>query len=100
MEIVWETSELGMIGAYWTGGEPLVEYNKLIELMNYSMDRGLKSTIVTNGGFIGAFGNYKTLNKNLLKSAGLLNNTGEEIVETLIKSELERIYFSIDSKSE
>ncbi|WP_432405494.1 radical SAM/SPASM domain-containing protein [Wukongibacter sp. M2B1] len=95
-ELIDQASDLGMIGAYWTGGEPLVEYNKLIELIRYASTKDMGSTIVTNGGLIGAFGNYKTANKELLKKSGILDLTTWEIVESLVNSGLERIYFSID----
>ncbi len=95
-ELIDQASDLGIIGAYWTGGEPLVEYNKLIELIRYASTKNMGSTIVTNGGLIGAFGNYKTANRELLKRSGILDLTTEEIVASLISSGLERIYFSID----
>lgn len=96
-ELIDQASDLGMIGAYWTGGEPLTEYNKLIELIRYASTKNMGSTIVTNGGLIGAFGNYRTLNKELLKKSGLFDLATWEIVASLVSSGLERIYFSIDS---
>lgn len=95
-ELVDQAADLGMIGVYWTGGEPLVAFHKLIEVMKYASSRNMGSSIVTNGGFIGAFGNYKTANKELLKQSGIIDLTTREIVDTLISCGLERIYFSID----
>lgn len=95
-DLIDQASDLGMIGAYWTGGEPLIEYNKLIELIRYASTKNIGSTIVTNGGLIGAFGNYRTANKKLLKKSGILELTTWEIVECLVNSGLERIYFSLD----
>lgn len=96
-ELIDEAAYLGMVGTYWTGGEPLIEYNNLVRLIEYSTNKGLLSTIVTNGGLIGAYGNYKKLNQELLKKAGLFNLSTEEIVKSLKEAGLIRVYFSVDN---
>lgn len=96
-ELIEQAAELGMTGTYWTGGEPLASFKNLTDLIDYSTERGLFSTIVTNGGLIGAYGNYKILNQHLLEKSGLHNLTSTQIVNTLKKAGLTRIYFSIDS---
>lgn len=96
-ELIDEAAALGMVGIYWTGGEPLIEYNNLVRLIEYSTNKGLVSTIVTNGGLIGAYGNYKELNQELLKKAGLYNLRTEQIVKSLREAGLMRVYFSVDN---
>jgi MoaA/NifB/PqqE/SkfB family radical SAM enzyme len=97
LELIDEAAAMGMVGTYWTGGEPLTEYKNLTKLIKYSTNKGLLSTIVTNGGLIGAFGNYKKLNQELLKEAGLYNLRTGEIVRSLKEAGLARVYFSIDN---
>ncbi|SCY79888.1 radical SAM protein [Alkaliphilus peptidifermentans] len=96
-ELIDEASALGMVGAYWTGGEPLIEYESLLRLMEYSSKKGLISSIVTNGGLIGAYGNYRKLNQELLQKAGLFKLSTTEIVKSLKNAGLTRIYFSVDN---
>lgn len=96
-ELIDEAAALGMVGTYWTGGEPLIEYKNLIKLMRYSSKQGLISTIVTNGGLIGAYGNYKEQNHRLLEGAGLLALSTSDIVKSLKEAGLVRVYFSVDN---
>ena len=95
--LIDEASDMGMIGVYWTGGEPLIEYRNLLELSRCSSKRGLIPTIVTNGGLIGAYGNYKKLNQPLLERAGLYHLDTRQIVESLKEAGIKRVYFSVDS---
>ena len=96
-QLINEACDLGMVGTYWTGGEPLIEYEKLLELSEYSSEKGLIPTVITNGGLIGAYGNYKKLNEDLLKRAGLFHLSTTQIVKSLKEAGLERVYFSVDS---
>ncbi|MDQ2086180.1 radical SAM protein [Herbivorax sp. ANBcel31] len=96
-QLVDEGANLGMVGTYWTGGEPLIEYKNLLKLIEYSTKRGMIPTIVTNGGMIGAYGNYRELNKELLKKASLYDIDTPDIVRSLKKAGLERVYFSVDN---
>ena len=96
-DLIDQASDLGMVGVYWTGGEPMIEYNRVLELSEYSAKRGLLPTIVTNGGLIGASGNYKELNRVLLERAGLFKLNTLQIVGSLKAAGLTRVYFSVDS---
>ncbi|TYQ12640.1 UNVERIFIED_CONTAM: MoaA/NifB/PqqE/SkfB family radical SAM enzyme [Acetivibrio alkalicellulosi] len=95
--LIDEGAALGMIGVYWTGGEPLIEYKNLLKLMEYANKKGLLSTIVTNGGLIGAYGNYKKLNYQFLEKAGMNGLSTASIVKSLKESGLKRVYFSVDN---
>ncbi len=95
--LVDEASALGMVGTYWTGGEPFIEYKSLLELIEYSCSKGLIPTVLTNGGLMGAHGEYKALNREILERAGLFDSTAGEIVRSLKEAGLVRIYFSVDS---
>lgn len=96
-ELIDEASDMGMVGVYWTGGEPIIEYNRVLELSEYSAKKGLLSTIVSNGGLIGASGNYKALNRALLERARLYNLNTTQIVKSLKDAGVTRVYFSVDS---
>ncbi len=86
-----------MIGVYWTGGEPLMEYKNLLQLSEYSSRKGLLPTVITNGGLIGAYGNYKKQNQLLLNRAGLFDLNTTQIVKSLKDAGIIRVYFSVDS---
>ncbi|QGT98774.1 Radical SAM domain protein [Candidatus Syntrophocurvum alkaliphilum] len=96
-QLIDEASDIGMVGVYWTGGEPLMEYKNLLHLSEYSSKKGLLPTVITNGGLIGAYGNYKKQNQMLLNKAGLFDLDTSQIVKSLKDSGIIRVYFSIDS---
>ncbi|ACB86061.1 radical SAM protein [Natranaerobius thermophilus] len=96
-QLIDEASDIGMIGVYWTGGEPLMEYENLLKLSDYSSERGLLPTVITNGGLIGAYGNYKKQNQEILNRAGLFNLNTKQIVKSLKDAGVIRVYFSVDS---
>ncbi len=96
-ELIDEAATLGMVGTYWTGGEPLLEYENLLSLIEYSCEKGLVPTVVTNGGLIAARGNYREMNRRLLQRTGLYDLAPSEIVSSLKTAGLGRIYFSVDS---
>ncbi|WP_331445956.1 radical SAM protein [Natranaerobius thermophilus] len=96
-QLIDEASDIGMVGVYWTGGEPLMEYNDLLKLSDYSSRRSLRPTVITNGGLIGAYGNYKKQNQEILDRAGLFDLNTAEIVKSLKDAGVIRVYFSVDS---
>ncbi len=96
-QLIDEASDMGMVGVYWTGGEPLLEYKNLLRLSEYSSGKGLLPTVITNGGLIGAYGNYKKLNQGLLNRAGLGDLHTAQIVKSLKDAGIVRVYFSVDS---
>ena len=97
MELIDEASCLGMVGTYWTGGEPLLRFKDLLRFFKHSLKRGLYSTIVTNGGMIDPIGKYKKLNLELLKKAGLAGMKKGEALKLMKRFGLVRIYFSVDN---
>jgi hypothetical protein len=86
----------GFAGVYWTGGEPLLRYGELLELMGFARARGLVSTVVTNGGPLGAWGPYRELNAELLERGGTLGLTPEQMVAQMRAAGLGRVYLSVD----
>lgn len=94
--LIDQGAELNMVGTYFTGGEPLLEYENLLYLLRYSRQKGMIPTVVTNGGPIGAHQRYEDLNAELFQRAGLYNLDAAYIARSLKKAGLKRIYFSID----
>lgn len=79
-KIIRETSDLGLIDTVgFTGGEPFVVYERLLDLVLFSHKLGLKSTVVTNARWA--------------KNAKLVR----ERIGTLHAVGLERIAISFDS---
>jgi len=90
-------AKLGMVGSYWTGGEPLVRFGDLLKAISYSKNKGLIPTLITNGGLLAAEGNYKIANQDLLRASGIHDQTPEALVDQLRTAGLERVYFSVDN---
>ncbi len=96
-QLIEQAAHLGMVGTYWTGGEPLVEYEELLRCVQHSTRLGLTSTLVTNAGLMGAAGAYRQLNRRLLERGGLYNVSAAQAARQLRRAGLTRVYVSADS---
>jgi MoaA/NifB/PqqE/SkfB family radical SAM enzyme len=97
LELIDEAANIGMLGTYWTGGEPMLRFKELLKFMEYSTRKGMPSTIVTNGGMIDPFGKYKDLNVELIRKACLDRLKEGESLKLMKEAGLVRIYFSVDN---
>lgn len=49
INVIEDSIPIGLEIASFTGGEPLLEYEKLMEILRYSKSRGLEAGLLTNG---------------------------------------------------
>lgn len=96
-QAIRDAAELGAAGVYWTGGEPLLRYRELVRLSAYAKSLGLVSSIVTNGGPLGAHGAYRLKNEALLRAGGSFELDTASMVAELLEAGVERVMLSIDS---
>jgi hypothetical protein len=95
-DLLSQGAAMGFLGAYWTGGEPLLEYGNLLELIAFASSKGMVSSLATNAGPLGAFGDYKAMNRELFASAGTYPLSCDEMVGALARAGLVRVFLSLD----
>ncbi len=82
----------------FNGGEPTVRYAELLTVLNFVKEEFPQylSAVITNGGLLGATGEYREAHKKILQKAGLYDLSPDEAVRELVNTNLYGLYLSVD----
>ena len=84
-----------------SGGETTYRFNEIVDYLEFVRDdmHGKPGVhLVTNGGLIGAEGQYREMHKQALQRAGLYNLSAEEAVAMLKKAGLQSVALTADDE--
>ena len=81
----------------FTGGEPTARFADILKVMESHECKYPRFGMISNGGLIGAAGEYKERSKVMLEPAGLYHKTPSQAVGELHSRGLDSVNLSVDS---
>jgi MoaA/NifB/PqqE/SkfB family radical SAM enzyme len=82
--------------AEFSGGEPTLQFDNLLDYLQYGKELGYRTQVTTNGSIIGAYDAYKEQLRPFLPEI-LKQISPEEAVQRMVSAGLDNVLISIDT---